>query len=119
MVIDQPLFGLIATMNPPFLVIWLPGLIYGLIAHGTETIRLLGTAALICLGIFLLAGVKFYFATPLFILFSAFGALLWERWLADRRAARRAFVVSMAFLRRVLHTHRRTGAATGRAATGR
>ena len=32
MVIDQPVFGLIATMNPPFLLIWLPGLVYGLIA---------------------------------------------------------------------------------------
>jgi hypothetical protein len=96
MVIDQPVFGLIATMNPPFLLIWLPGLFYGLIAKDV-IIRLLGTAAVICLAIFMLAGVKFYFATPLFILFSAFGALLWERWLADRRASRRGFLVSMAF----------------------
>lgn len=96
MVIDQPVFGLIATMNPPFLLIWLPGLIYGLVA-GDRIIRLLGTAAVVCLAVFMLAGVKFYFATPLFILFSAFGALLWERWLADRRAVRRGFVVSMAF----------------------
>ena len=96
MVIDQPVFGLIATMNPPFLLIWLPGLVYGLIARD-EIIRLLGTAAVICLAIFMLAGVKFYFATPLFVLFTAFGALLWERWLADRQAFRRGFVVSMAF----------------------
>ncbi len=96
MVIDQPVFGLIATMNPPFLLIWLPGLIYGLIARD-RTVRLLGTAAVICLAIFMIAGVKFYFATPLFILFSIFGALLWERWLADRHAVRRGFVVSMAF----------------------
>ena len=96
MVIDQPVFGLIATMNPPFLLIWLPGLIYGLLARD-PVIRLLGTAAVICLALFMLAGVKFYFATPLFILFSAFGALLWERWLANRQAARRGFVVGMAF----------------------
>ena len=96
MVIDQPVFGLIATMNPPFLLIWLPGLLYGLIAED-RIVRLLGTAAVICLAIFMLAGVKFYFATPLFILFGAFGALLWERWLADRRAIRRGFLVSMAF----------------------
>ncbi len=96
MVIDQPVFGLIATMNPPFLLIWLPGLIFGLFAKD-PVIRLTGTAAVICLAVFMLAGVKFYFATPLFILFSAFGALLWERWLADRAAVRRGFVVSMAF----------------------
>lgn len=96
MVIDQPLFGLIATMNPPFLLIWLPGLVYGLLGKD-RIIRLLGTAAALCLGIFMLAGVKFYFATPLFILFSAFGALLWEHWLNGRRAVQRGFVVSMAF----------------------
>jgi len=96
MVIDQPVFGLIATMNPPFLLIWLPGLIYGLIAKD-HVIRVLGTAAVICLALFMLAGVKFYFATPLFILFSVFGALLWERWLTNRQATRRGFVVSMAF----------------------
>ena len=83
-------------MNPPFLLIWLPGLIYGFISRD-PIIRLLGTAAVICLTIFMLAGVKFYFATPLFVLFTAFGALLWERWLADRQAFRRGFVVSMAF----------------------
>ncbi len=95
MVIDQPLFGLITTMNPPFILIWLPGLIYGLIAVN-PVIRLLGTAAAICLALFLLAGVKFYFATPLFILFSGFGALLWERWLDARTGLRRGFVVGMA-----------------------
>jgi hypothetical protein len=96
MVIDQPVFGLIATMNPPFMLIWLPGLIYGLIARD-PVIRLLGTAAVVCLALFMLAGVKFYFATPLFILFSGFGALLWERWLKERKHFRRGFIVSMAF----------------------
>lgn len=94
MVIDQPLFGLITTMNPPFLLIWLPGLVYGLLA-ADRTLRLVGTAAVICLAIFLAAGVKFYFATPLFVLFTATGALLWERWLAPQRRARIAFLVSM------------------------
>jgi len=95
MVIDQPVFGLIATMNPPFLLIWLPGLIFGLMARD-PVIRLLGTAAAVCLAVFMLAGVKFYFATPLFILFSSFGALLWERWLDGRTLARRIFIGSMA-----------------------
>lgn len=95
MVIDQPLFGLIATMNPPFLLVWLPGLIYGLIARD-RIVRLLGTAAAICLGLFLFLGVKFYFATPLFILFAGFGGLLWERWLKQRRLARRGFLAAMA-----------------------
>jgi hypothetical protein len=95
MVIDQPIFGLITTMNPPFLLIWLPGLIYGAIARD-RTHRVLGTAAVVCLALFLTAGVKFYFATPLFILFTAFGGLLWERWLAERRRLAGAFLVSMA-----------------------
>ena len=94
MVIDQPIFGLIATMNPPFMLVWLPGLIFGLIARD-PIIRLLGTAAVVCLALFLLAGVKFYFATPLFILFTAFGALLWERWLYGRRRLRARFLMSM------------------------
>lgn len=95
MVIDQPVFGLIATMNPPFLLIWLPGLLYGLVSRD-PIIRLLGTAAVVCLAIFGLAGVKFYFATPLFILYSGFGALLWERWLGAHVQLRRGFVLSMA-----------------------
>jgi hypothetical protein len=95
MVIDQPLFGLIATMNPPFLLIWLPGLLYGLLARDPIQ-RLLGTAAVLCLLLFLGGGVKFYFATPLFIIFSASGALLWERWLARRPWGRRAFLAGMA-----------------------
>ena len=95
MVIDQPLFGLITTMNPPFLLIWLPGLLYGLICREPQ-IRLIGTAAVLCLALFLLAGVKFYFATPLFVVFTALGARLWEHWLTDRRIVRAAFIGSMA-----------------------
>ncbi len=95
MVIDQPIFGLIATMNPPFLLIWLPGLVYGLLAKDPVH-RVLGTAAALCLALFLIAGVKFYFATPLFLLFAGFGAMLWERWLANRHRASGIFLVSMA-----------------------
>ncbi len=94
MVIDQPLFGLITTMNPPFLLIWLPGLVYGLVA-ADRTLRVMGTAATLCLGIFLSAGVKFYFATPLFVIFAAAGALLWERWLTPHRRMRTVFLISM------------------------
>jgi hypothetical protein len=95
MVIDSPVFGLITTMNPPFLLIWLPGLVYGLLA-ADRTLRVLGTAAALCLAIFLTAGVKFYFATPLFVVFTAAGALLWERWLASSARGRVVFVGSMA-----------------------
>jgi len=95
MVIDQPVFGLIATMNPPFLLIWLPGLIYGLITKDPVA-RVMGTAAFLCLVLFLAAGVKFYFATPLFILFAASGGLVWERWLENRPRWRDALLVSMA-----------------------
>jgi hypothetical protein len=95
MVIDQPVFGLIATMNPPFLLIWLPGLVYGLTARD-PVVRTVGTATALCLLLFLGAGVKFYFATPLFIVFTALGGILWERWLQGRNHARRIFLVSMA-----------------------
>ncbi len=84
MVLDQPLFGLIATMNPPFLLIWLPGLIYSLMAP--KPIRVVGSAAVATLVFFLAAGVKFYFATPLFALFTALGAVLWQRWLSSSGA---------------------------------
>jgi hypothetical protein len=95
MVIDQPLFGLIATMNPPFLLVWLPGLIYGAIAKD-RIVRVIGTAAAVCLALFFAARVKFYFTTPLFILFAACGGLVWERWLDGRRRWGQAFLVSMA-----------------------
>lgn len=94
MVLDQPVFGLVATMNPLFALVWLPGLLYGLVASSTA-VRIPGTAAVICLFLFLAAGVKFYFATPLFVLFTAQGALLWERWLADRRIARATLMTTL------------------------
>jgi hypothetical protein len=95
MVIDQPVFGLITTMNPRFLLIWLPGLIWGPVAKD-PVVRLLGTAGLLCMALFFAAGVKFYFTTPLFIIFAALGAILWERWLGDRRRWRRVLLASMA-----------------------
>jgi len=87
MVVGQPLFGLVATMNPLFAIIWLPGLVFGLIARD-KTARTAGTSAVICLAMFLAAGVKFYFAAPLFILFTALGAHLWERWVVHRSVVR-------------------------------
>ncbi len=84
-VIDQPLFGLFVTMHPPYALIWFPGLVFGLLG-GNRALRTLGTAAVLCLALFLYAGVKFYFATPLFILFVAAGAVWWESrgWLQAR-----------------------------------
>ncbi|XOV86752.1 MAG: ArnT family glycosyltransferase [Pseudomonadota bacterium] len=96
MVINQPVFGLVATMNPPFALIWLPGLIYGLLfARGSA--RFLATAATVCLVLFLAAGVKFYFATPLFVIFTALGAILWERWLAGKAWLRRGVIATLVF----------------------
>jgi hypothetical protein len=94
MVVGQPLFGLVATMNPLFAVVWLPGLIYGLIARD-NTARTVGTAAVICLAMFLAAGVKFYFAAPLFILFTALGANLWERWTGPRPVVRTLSIAAL------------------------
>jgi hypothetical protein len=84
MVLDQPIFGLIATMNPPFMLVWVPGLIYALMAP--KPVRVVGTAAVATLAFFLAVGVKFYFATPLFALFTALGAVLWQRWLSSAGA---------------------------------
>ncbi len=95
LVVAQPVFGLFATMNPLFVIIWLPGLVYGLIAK-SATVRTFGTASAICLVLFLAAGVKFYFATPLFVLFTAQGSLLWERWLEGRRRIRAALIAALA-----------------------
>lgn len=91
MVLDQPLFGLVATMNPPFMLVWLPGLVYALTAP--KPVRVVGTAAVATLALFLAAGVKFYFATPLFALFTALGAVLWQRWLTGTGA--RGFLLAM------------------------
>ncbi len=96
MVINQPVFGLIATMNPPFALIWLPGLVYGLV-FSTGTARFMATAATVCLVLFLAAGVKFYFATPLFVIFTALGAVLWERWLAGKTWQMRGLVGTLIF----------------------
>jgi hypothetical protein len=95
MVVENPLFGLIATMNPLFAVVWVPGLVYGIVARDASA-RALGTAAAICLVLFLAAGVKFYFTAPLFVVFSALGAILWERQLDGRRTARASLVAVLA-----------------------
>ena len=73
-------------MNPAFALVWAPGAVYCLVSRD-PALRLLGTAAWFCLGLFLLAGVKFYFAVPLFLLFAPAGALFWDRWPAGRWAA--------------------------------
>ena len=79
MVLQNPALGLLLTMNPAFALVWAPGAIYCLVTRD-PVLRLLGTAAWLCLGLFLIAGVKFYFAVPLFLLFAPAGALFWDGW---------------------------------------
>jgi len=78
MVLQNPALGLLLTMNPAFALVWAPGAVYCLVSRD-RSLRLLGTAAWLCLAIFLLVGVKFYFAVPLFLLFAPAGALFWDR----------------------------------------
>ncbi len=81
LVLQNPVLGMVLTMNPLFALIWGPGSIY-LFCAGSPALRLLGTSAWLCLGLFIFAGVKFYFAVPVFLLFIVSGALFWERVLA-------------------------------------
>ncbi len=86
MVINDPLLGILVAMHPPYALIWLPGAIYGLVSNN-RPLRVLTTAALLSLALFLAAGVKFYFAVPLFLVFVVAGGLAWESlgWLRARR----------------------------------
>ncbi len=90
MVLEQPLLGLLLTMNPAYAVIWGPGAVYCLLGRD-RILRVCGLAGWLCLTLFIAAGVKFYFAVPIFGLFCIAGALAWERW-----------TVSLAWMRPVL-----------------
>jgi len=83
MVLQNPVAGLFITMNPLFAVVWLPGAIAALL-WDDRRLRLLGTVGLLCVALFVLAGVKFYFAVPVFVVFIVAGALFWERLLTTR-----------------------------------
>ena len=87
MVLQNPVVGLFITMNPVFAVVWLPGAAAALLS-GDRRVRLLGTVAWFCAALFVLAGVKFYFAVPVFIVFIVAGALWWEHILVARPAWR-------------------------------
>ncbi len=93
MVLQYPLLGMLLTMNPAYALIWGPGAIYCL--TGNRNLRVLGTAAWLCLALFIYAGVKFYFAVPVFALFTVAGALFWERTFAvsERRWVRVALIL--------------------------
>ena len=70
MVLQNPVIGLFITMNPVFALVWLPGIVAALLWHDRR-MRLLGAVAFFCVALFVLAGVKFYFAVPVFIVFVA------------------------------------------------
>jgi hypothetical protein len=90
-VLQNPVLGLLITMSPVYALIWIPGAV-AILATGNAKLRFLGVAAWAALGIFVLAGVKFYFAVPALILFSAIGANCWERW-TGRKFGRRSVVL--------------------------
>jgi hypothetical protein len=91
MVINQPIFALFVTLHPPYAVIWIPGAIYALFSKSC-VLRILGTASVLCVALFLQVGVKFYFAVPPFIVLVAAGAVFWESWL---RLQRRRWLAGM------------------------
>lgn len=94
MVLQNPLLGLFITMNPVFALVWMPGAAAALVWYDRR-MRLLGTVAYLCVALFVLAGVKFYFAVPIFIVFIVAGALLWERMLTSRPLLRAALLVTL------------------------
>lgn len=94
MVLQNPIVGLFITMNPIFALVWMPGVVAALVV-ADRRLRLLGTVALLCIALFVLAGVKFYFAVPVFIVFIVAGALFWERLLTARPIMRGLLFVTL------------------------
>ncbi|UCG72707.1 MAG: glycosyltransferase family 39 protein [Chromatiales bacterium] len=95
LVLRYPLLGMVLTMNPGYAIFWGPGAVYSLLSRDM-TLRVLGTAAWLCLALFVFAQVKFYFAVPVFGLFTVAGALFWQQWLAERSRAWHALLLVVA-----------------------
>lgn len=95
LVLQYPLLGMVLTMNPAYALFWVPGALF-VFGGGNRPLLVLGTAAWICLALFLLASVKFYFAVPVFGLFIIAGTLFWQRVLQDQPGWRRAGLVAVA-----------------------
>lgn len=94
MVLQNPIVGLFITMNPVFALVWMPGVVAALLA-ADRRLRLLGTVALMCVALFVLAGVKFYFAVPIFVVFIVAGSLYWERVCLSRPVLRVLLMVAL------------------------
>ncbi len=86
LVLQYPLLGMLLTMNPAYAVFWGIGSV-ACLWSANRHLRFLGIAGWTSLALFVLAGVKFYFAVPVFAIFTAAGALFWERVTADSRSA--------------------------------
>ena len=95
LVLQYPALGMVLTMNPAYALFWVPGAVY-LLVCSDRVLRVLGTAAWLCLVGFLAASVKFYFAVPVFGLFAIGGALYWQEALWARRRASGALALVIA-----------------------
>lgn len=95
LVLRYPALGMVLTMNPGYVLFWGPGAVYVLLSEDLP-LRVLGTAAWLSLALFLLAGVKFYFAVPVFGLFIVAGALFWQQFLVPHRRASQALLLTVA-----------------------
>ena len=83
-------------MNPVYALVWVPGAVMLLAGTGAG-FRVAGTVAFLCLAVFIFAGVKFYFAVPVIMVFGAAGAVWWER-LLKPRARSAGFVLATLLL---------------------
>ena len=96
-VLQNPALGLLLTMSPLYALVWFPGGAWGLITR-QPAMRFVGTALWVSLAVFAVAGVKFYFAVPVLMIFSISGAIWWERWLGTEIGTRSAIPVSVLFV---------------------
>jgi len=94
MVLQNPVVGLFITLNPVYALVWLPGAVAALL-WDDRRVRLLGTVALLCVAVFVLAGVKFYFAVPVIVVFIVAGSLFWERLLMARPILRTLLLLTL------------------------
>lgn len=83
-VMDSFIASQLLTMNPPNIVIWLPGLYELLFGRATRW-RALGILALVVFALCYVLNVRFYFFAPMYLVLVASGAMLWERLLVPRR----------------------------------
>ncbi len=75
----------IILVNPGALPIWVAGLYYYLSTTGGKKYRALGWSFVVILGLFLLLEARYYYLLPIYPMFLAAGAILFEQLFRQRR----------------------------------